>query len=855
MIACVRPSDADWQNAGPDSQKPNRFDEMKDRTTQLGVWALHTLALFALAIAQPVFSTIGEAPEFLVAHNATPLVIVAFAVGLALIAPLAIIAVEWLVSRIYRPAGKVLHGLVVLVLLGIIAQQVLDRFLDLDVKLLLGLSLLLAVLASFLYWRSATVSRMVSIAAIGALLLPLNFLFVSPASKLVVQLAGATDTAPAPRKRTPIVMLILDEFNITPLFDENGDLDSVRYPGFGELAENSWWFRKAISPHHQTQFAVPALLTGKLPDPAKDVPSHSDHPRNLFTMLGEHYEFNVRESLTSLCPIAFCPSSERGLDLGEFTSDLAVVVGHALTPRSLADAVLPPLGNGWRGFGKSRADVQNRNAVGRALVQRFNEEVAASRATVIDRFITSSGAQEGRLDLLHVLLPHAPYEFLPSGRSYYRLMSQEGLKDGRWTDQLLIDHTYLRYMMQVGMVDRKISELIGSLKQKGVYDESLVIVTADHGRGFRSGVLTRALEQDNGDMLHVPLFIKLPRQPKGMISDAFVSTMDILPTIADVLGIETGWDFDGRSLFDEKREYISRIQVKVKNETYSFDSKDVTSLPLLNWQVATFGSRRPLSETSIIRPYSELIGRDLDSLQVDTPDQAPDIQLRRSLSSYSVVELESGIVPSLLQTEVAGKIANDDRSIAIAVNGMIADVAPIYRNEAGSLQLTAFLPEKYFRDGTNEVAAFLVESRTDGRPVLTSLSSSEERYTISSDRRSLTSSSGNQVAIAGKGHGNVDALEVRGSVIFMRGWSFERTTFQPAKSVVLFRGDEFICSTPVTLERQDLVARFKAESTRYSGFSVHCPLPDTATAGEAFHVYAIDGEGKAVALRVPPVGT
>ncbi|TWH31334.1 MULTISPECIES: sulfatase-like hydrolase/transferase [unclassified Aminobacter] len=830
------------------------MDEKMTSVRPFRVEALHTLALFALAVAQPVFSTIGEAPEFLVAHNATPLVIVAFAVGLALIAPLAIIAVEWLVSRIYRPAGKVLHGLVVLVLLGIIAQQVLDRFLDLDVKLLLGLSLLLAVLASLLYWRSATVSRMVSIAAIGALLLPLNFLFVSPASRLVA--SGRDDMgsgSSAPQKRTPVVMLILDEFNVTPLFDADGNLDSARFPGFGELAAESWWFRKAVSPYHQTQFAVPAILTGKLPDPEKAVPSHSDHPRNLFTMLGEHYELNVREALTSLCPQTYCSSSDRQFQPHQFLSDLGVVAAHALLPRRSAAALLPPLTQGWRGFKDGATDADEKRQIERDFVQRFNKQISVSRVDLFDRFIEESGAEEGRLDLLHVLLPHSPYEFLPSGNRYFGTTTQLGMKDRSWSDdQQLINHAYLRYMMQLGLVDRKVSELIRSLKRKGVYDQTLLIVTADHGRAFKPGLPVRELAQENGDVLHVPLFVKLPGQTTGEISDETVSTLDIVPTIVEQLAINTDWKFDGVSLFAKEREHLAEINIVARGKPYTFKTAEITSLPLLSWQQATFGSGIPLADTHIIRRHSDLIGRNIESFDVTVPDGREDVRLLGSLRQFADIELSSGTVPSLLHAELTGRGFGEGLSVAVVANGMVADVVPTSRNERGNGQIASLVSDKYFKDGANDVALYLIMMRDEEYPYLVPVSGSEEIYSLNATADTITASTGEVFTIRRDvEHGYVDSLEIRGKSVLMRGWSFNRTNFLPAKSVALFSGERFICGAAVYIERPDLVAGFGKETTRYSGFATQCPLPEDGFDGSELKAFAVDDSGIAAPLRMP----
>ena len=69
-----------------------------------------------------------------------------------------------------------------------------------------------------------------------------------------------------------------------------GDIDAVRYPSFARLAKEGTWYPRATTAHEHTTGAVPAILTGRLPR-SGSMPTLEDHPENLFTMLGETYQF------------------------------------------------------------------------------------------------------------------------------------------------------------------------------------------------------------------------------------------------------------------------------------------------------------------------------------------------------------------------------------------------------------------------------------------------------------------------------------------------------------------------------------------------------------------------------------
>ncbi len=75
-----------------------------------------------------------------------------------------------------------------------------------------------------------------------------------------------------------------------------------------------------------------------------------------------------------------------------------------------------------------------------------------------------------------------------------------------------------------------------------------MVVTADHGVSFRAGQPRRLATHENfPDIASVPMFVKAPGQAEGRVDDSPVRTIDVLPTIADLLELRSGWDFDGRS--------------------------------------------------------------------------------------------------------------------------------------------------------------------------------------------------------------------------------------------------------------------------------------------------------------------
>ena len=150
-----------------------------------------------------------------------------------------------------------------------------------------------------------------------------------------------------------------------------------------------------------------------------------------------------------------------------------------------------------------------------------------------------------------------PFEYVPSGRRYSAPDFQNTRVQGsvlfEKASAALADTLHQRHLAQVGFVDRLVGDLIARLRSTGAYDEALVIITSDHGASYREGRRRREprpAQQNLSDILQVPLFMKLPGQQQGEVVDRIVETVDIFPTILDVVGAKASLRLDGRSLID-----------------------------------------------------------------------------------------------------------------------------------------------------------------------------------------------------------------------------------------------------------------------------------------------------------------
>ena len=99
------------------------------------------------------------------------------------------------------------------------------------------------------------------------------------------------------------------------------------------------------------------------------------------------------------------------------------------------------------------------------------------------------------------------------------ITASTGLKKETWSDdEWATTQSYQRHLLQVGLVDTLVGQLLARLKSAGLYEQSLIVITADHGVSFRPHDNRRSLTKTNfADVMTVPLFVKAPFQPQGEI--------------------------------------------------------------------------------------------------------------------------------------------------------------------------------------------------------------------------------------------------------------------------------------------------------------------------------------------------
>jgi hypothetical protein len=679
------------------------------------LWHLANLAvLWTFAVAQPLFDLLGDNPEFFAARGSSGFDIISFSVLLVVLPPLLGLGIELLFRPLGRPFFKGAHVVLIGLLVTLIAAQALKKAIDASDGLLIGLSVAIGAALALLYARAEPVRSFLNVLTPAPLVFLLLFLLGSPVSKLAFpDEAGARTVGGITNAN--VVVVLLDELPSNTLVDENDELDTVRFPGFAELAKNATWFKNAFTIYDSTERAQPAIMDGNLP--ARDkLPISADHPNSMFSLFAKTHRLNVSEEATSVCSRDLCkdtrPDEPYGDRISSMSEDLGLVWLHVVSPPGI-EADLNSVSENWGDFGgdagagsgTSSSD-QNRG--------HARENLAGGRKARFEDWIADiKPGQRPSLNFKHTLLPHVPWQFIPDGRRYRRQPNDAvpGMSNQSYNSQDQLDVLLQRHFLQTGFADLMLQELWRHLKREGMWDDSLIVVAADHGMAFVKGRRDRRRldAQNYGEIAPIPLFVKAPGQKKGEENDAYVETIDILPTILDLLNVNPKVEMDGHSAFSDVVQRRRDLRILERN----------TFKPL-ELSVAQFEARKALvrehnhrlfgtgsdgpDRIYRIGPHQELIGKPAP------PGQGEGSVDIRDAGDYANVDTKSDFLPTHPVGSLEG--GTPGRDIAVAVNGRVAAVGRTFtlaEGEEGEF-FSVMIPPGSLRDGRNRVEVYEVSA-------------------------------------------------------------------------------------------------------------------------------------------------
>ena len=721
------------------------------------------LAMTGLAVTQPLLDVFGRAPEAFTARDAGRGDLIAFALVVTLVLPVVLTVLIVLTRLIDPPAAVLLHRGFVAALGALFVLQL--------VKELAGWGgVVLAVVAVLVFAAVVAAQRRpafhtaLAVLALGPVLFVGSFLAGSPASDVLRSSSvGAAELDRTGAARS-VVMVVFDEWPQNSIFDADGEIDADLYPNLAALAADGAWYRNATTVATATVAAVPALLTGRYAADGAS-PTAADHPENLFTLLASQYDLEVTESVTSLCPSSLC--SGPFVDDPEASDDAAAAADAeaARTSESplsdlVGDAVdsyqamisLDPDASGPQSIEESTSTVTttptaaalDQDGTAAAVDEARNTDAAAGGFPVlqIDAFeglLDSIEAdEEPALHFLHLQLPHTPYRFLPDGRVY----EAGGLGPGggdligvRGSEQAEADADRHRLLLQVGYADRLVGQLMDRLQETGLYDDTAIVVTSDHGSGFVPGQSHRGLEGDTldrslyADILYVPLIVKAPQLEPGTVSDDNVASTDVLPTIADILGLTLPWEVDGQSLLGPARTDSDKQFNKVDmggggfggfggavqvSDPVHFDGDRVLAENLARSVETLLVADAPDHEFYARTEDGDLVGTRVDDLATG-PDADGRVIADNGFDALRSYRSDDEIVPTHLTGRIEGGPSGEQR-LVVAIDGVIAGVAPTFVEGDVAQRIDLMLdPTELSGPTPHRIEAYLLTGRGERR--------------------------------------------------------------------------------------------------------------------------------------------
>jgi Sulfatase len=680
---------------------PERVAPGKGWRRTLIVDAAVLLGLAGVAITQPMLDLFGRNPTFFVAGGYGRKQIVAFALVITFVPALVAFVLTAIPGLADRRVGRVLHRLAVGAFAGLFGL-VLCRTLGIDgLAMAVVIALLLGAAVVEVEWRVPLARTFLSYLAIGNVAFLVLFLLSSPSSELLrsgQSAAAAAGVVHAPALQGPVVVLVLDEFPLTSMLRPDGTLNNSRYPRFAELAREASWFRNASSESATTFVSVPTILSGVVAAD-DDLPTFRDHPRNYFTLLGSRYPVNRYEVVTDLCPPDVCRQQPPAQSLKHALNDASFVYRHRVLPASLR-AHLAPIDHSWGNFGN---DDGKPGPMAKLKHTAVSDRGRAGQAAALTRQIDLIPAGPS-VNLMHVLIPHHPYVLTPWG----------GIDSDTWLPTALphpgnpgyaFIFRELRALqaMQIGGADRLVGHLIDHLKQNGTWDKATVVVVSDHGVDATPPGFTRNVNTDNQDELfRIPLFIKAPGQAKGEVRDEPASTLDVLPSLADILNVDTDWTFEGHSLFDGSRPTAK----------HRLTSDVEAGFAQAAHQAALFPRGDGWDDLAAVGEAEDLVGRKVGTLTVGSPSP---LSVRFDRADLLANLDTAGLVPYSLRGTVRGGQGTPPE-LVVVLNGTVAGTIGGYRPDDGANAFSGVMAN-YFVDGPNEVTAYQVE-RTGGKVTL-----------------------------------------------------------------------------------------------------------------------------------------
>jgi len=236
---------------------------------------------------------------------------------------------------------------------------------------------------------------------------------------------------------------------------------------------------------------------------------------------------------------------------------------------------------------------------------------------------------------------HAPYYWSTPLRRHdpSKLVVPSNTEDNASTRQFIAD-----YYDEIARADENVGKVIASLRQQGELDNTLVIVLSDNGSQI-SGFKTTLYD----DGLKTPLIMRFPSLIKsGSSNHQLVSSVDLLPTVLTLAGLQTGQSEDGVSLLAS----LANPDVPVRNYIYAERNRHGSMAFERALRTSDFLYKRNYYQRKLCDPYADSLfdpDRPIDIVHEEFYHLKSDPKTRKNL----VAEREFGAELNSARTKLS----------------------------------------------------------------------------------------------------------------------------------------------------------------------------------------------------------
>jgi arylsulfatase A-like enzyme len=185
---------------------------------------------------------------------------------------------------------------------------------------------------------------------------------------------------------------------------------------------------------------------------------------------------------------------------------------------------------------------------------------AAATVDAFNKWLDSRDDPERFFCVIHLYDIHAPYNPAPPFDTAFSAEGTNGIIawDGNITNDRAL-HLIDMYDSEILYTDNELGRLFSGLRQRGIADSTLIIVTSDHGDEFLDhGGIGHGCTLYQ-EVMHVPLIFSGPGIEQGIISRVPAALYDIMPTVISYLDIEVPEGVEGVDLLSQDHDQLRAI--------------------------------------------------------------------------------------------------------------------------------------------------------------------------------------------------------------------------------------------------------------------------------------------------------